>query len=235
MTQTRHALITGAARGIGAATTLRFLRDGYRVTALIRSRATLEFDVPEAALVVGDLAVMDRLAFVEEHGPFDVLVNNAGHYPPTPLDSLDPVEYRRILEVNLVAAVDLIKLVAPAMQLNGWGRIVNLGSITSSGGWGGWSDRVAYASSKGGLEAATRIAARALGAHSVTVNCVAPGAIPTAAEPPNSEDELVYQMQALPFRGTVDDVAAAVAFLASDDARFITGQTLNVDGGWVMR
>lgn len=235
MSLVRHVLVTGAARGIGAATALRFMNDGYRVTGLVRSLETLEFDHEGMEVVVGDLAEMDRPAFIADCGPFDILVNNAGHYPPTLIDSLDLDEYRRILEVNLVAAVDLTSLVSRSMRENRWGRIINVGSITSSAAWSGWSDRIAYASSKGGLEAATRIAARALGPDSITVNCIAPGAIPTAAEPADSENDLIFQMQALPFRGTVDDVASAIAFLASEDAKFITGQTINVDGGWVMR
>jgi|AntAceMinimDraft_12_1070368.scaffolds.fasta_scaffold03937_3 NAD(P)-dependent dehydrogenase (short-subunit alcohol dehydrogenase family) len=235
MTPTRHVLVTGAARGIGAATALRFLRDGYRVTGLVRSLGTVEIDTNAMQIVVGDLAEMDRAGFVAEHGPFDVLVNNAAHHPSTLLESLDLDEYRQILEVNLVAVVDLMALVAESMKQKRWGRVVNVGSITTSVAWSGWADRVAYASSKGGLEVATRVAARSLGAHSITVNTISPGAIPTAAEAADSENELILGMQALPFRGSVDDIASAISFLASDEAKFITGQNINVDGGWVMQ
>ena len=235
MTRLRHALVTGAARGIGAATALRFLKDGYRVTGLIRSPETLEIDTTGMNLVIGDLAEMDRRAFVEKHGPFDVLVNNAANYSPTVFEKLEVEKYREILEVNLVAAVDLMAMVSESMKQNHWGRIVNVGSITTSVAWSGWADRIAYTSSKGGLEVATRIAARSLGPYSITVNCVSPGAIPTAAEPSESEHELILGMQALPFRGSVNDIASTISFLASDDAKFITGQNINVDGGWVMR
>jgi len=235
MVPPRHVLVTGAARGIGAATALRFQRAGHRVTGLVRSLETLEIDTDGLEIVVGDLGEMDRSAFVAEHGPFDVLVNNAGHYPPTLLETLNLEDYRQILEVNLVAAVDLISLVSEFMKQQQWGRIVNVGSITTSVAWSGWADRVAYASSKGGLEVATRVAARSLGPHSITVNTISPGAIPTAAEPAESENHLILSMQALPFRGSVEDVASAIAFLASEDAKFITGQNINVDGGWVMQ
>lgn len=230
----RRVLVTGAARGIGAAICNRLAKDGYVVTALIRTRTTLESLRAEITTVEGDIATMDRDAFVLQYGPFDVLVNNAAEYPPSALEDLDPVDFRRVLDVNLVAAVDFMKLAGVHMRAQRWGRIVNVGSITATAAWSGWAELTAYASSKGALATATRIGARALGPDMVTVNCVAPGAIPTAAEPEGGDENALFELQCLPFRGSVDDIAGVVAFIASEEARFITGQTLVVDGGWTM-
>ena len=234
LTEPRKVLVTGAARGIGAAICNRLDQDGYLVTALIRTRSTLEPLNPDVATVEGDIATMDRTAFVNEYGPFDVLVNNAAEYPPSALEDLDPDDFRRVLDVNLVAAVDFMKLVSGHMRVQRWGRIVNVGSITATAAWSGWAQLTAYASSKGALATATRIVARAIGPDNVTVNCLAPGAIPTAAEPAGGDENALFELQCLPFRGSVHDIAGVVAFLISEDARFVTGQTLAVDGGWTM-
>ena len=234
LSEPSRVLVTGAARGIGAAICNRLAQDGYVVTALIRTRLTLESLDAEIATVEGDIATMDREAFVHAYGPFDVLVNNAAEYPPAALEDLDPGDFRRVLEVNLVAAVDFMKLASGHMRAQRWGRIVNIGSITATAAWSGWAELTAYASTKGALATATRVVARALGPDTVTVNCVAPGAIPTAAEPEGGDENALFERQCLPFRGSVHDIAGVVAFLVSENGRFITGQTLAVDGGWTM-
>jgi NAD(P)-dependent dehydrogenase (short-subunit alcohol dehydrogenase family) len=119
---------------------------------------------------------------------------------------------------------------------SGGGAIVNIASIT----WhGGWADISAYVATKGAIVALTRALATELGSHEIRVNAVAPGAFPTAAERAQNLDigayeQRIFESQALPRRGTLEELAAAVAFLAGPEASFITGQTLNVDGGWIM-
>ena len=122
------------------------------------------------------------------------------------------------------------------MRQRQWGRIINLSSVTV---YGGWADLAPYVQSKGALLGLTRAWAREFGQYGVTVNAVAPGAIPTEAERKNIPDREAYakfvlERQAIKRRGSASDIANALMFLASDNAGFITGQTLNVDGGWVM-
>lgn len=233
---TRTALVTGAAGGIGAAVVRQFLYAGLDVIAMVRPGSK-----ERAAISIGDDAVRllecdlgdpaDRVRAIGQLGPVDVLINNAATYPPSELNDLNMDELHRVLDVNLVSALQLMQAVAPHMRAQQWGRIVNITSITMLGGF---TQLAAYAGSKGALTVASRIAAKEWGPNSVTVNCLAPGAIPTKAEPEGTEDDEVVGRQCLPFRGSVDDIADAVSFLASDKARFITGQTLVVDGGWTM-
>jgi 3-oxoacyl-[acyl-carrier protein] reductase len=233
---TRTALVTGAAGGIGAAVARQFLDAGIEVIALVRpgslERATKSIGDGAARLIECDLAdPRERMRAIAELGPVDVLVNNAAIYPRNYLEDLAMEELGQVLQVNVVTALQLMQAVAPHMRNQGWGRIVNITSITMLGGF---KQLTAYAASKGAMTTASRIAAKEWGMDSVTVNCLAPGAIPTPAEPAGTDDSEVIARQCLPFRGTADDIADAVTFLASDRARFITGQTLVVDGGWTM-
>ncbi len=233
---TRTALVTGAAGGIGAAIAQQFLAAGLEVIAMVRpgshERAVAAIGDGALRVIECDLAdPSERERAIGTLGPVDVLVNNAAAYPRNYLSDLPMDELLRVLDVNVVTALQLMQAVAPHMRAQGWGRIVNITSITMLGGF---SHITAYAASKGALTTASRIAAKEWGTDSVTVNCLAPGAIPTAAEPAGTEDSDVIARQCLPFRGTVEDIADAVTFLASDRARFITGQTLVVDGGWTM-
>lgn len=233
---TRTALVTGAAGGIGAAVVGQFRDAGLDVIAMVRPGSQ-----ERAAIAIGDDAVRllecdlgdpaDRVRAIAQLGPVDILVNNAATYTPGELSDLDLDELHQIIEVNVFGALQLMQAVAPHMREQQWGRIVNITSITMLGGFAQIS---AYAGSKGALTVASRIVAKEWGPHSITVNCLAPGAIPTKMEPEGTLDEDVIARQCLPFRGSVDDIADAVSFLASDKARFITGQTLVVDGGWTM-
>lgn len=237
----RHALVTGASGGLGVAIAARLLTAGYRVT--LADRSPLREDAADRLQAIGpagvdcaanlvqiDLAdACRRAALLERVGRVDVLVNNAAIYPRSEVSALTVSDLRDVLEVNLVAAVDLMTRFGAGMAATGWGRIVNITSITALGGFPGLG---AYAASKAGLLGISAVAAVEYGPRAVTVNCVAPGAIATAAEPTDTDPAAVIARQSLPFRGTPEDIAAAVGYLVSDDARFVTGQTISVDGGW---
>jgi 3-oxoacyl-[acyl-carrier protein] reductase len=177
---------------------------------------------------VGEAAA--RLA--AEHGRVDVLVNNAGVYPHRPFEELTYAEWRRVLQTNLDSVYLVTHALYPAMRARGYGRIVSISSAAVHVGPPGMVD---YLASKAGILGFTRSLASEAGAHGVTVNAVTPGFIETPgvlADPAEVElFDLIVSEQAIPRRGVGDDVAACVAYLASPEAGFITGQTINVDGG----
>ena len=137
--------------------------------------------------------------------------------------------------VNVEAGVICVQAALPHMRAQGWGRIVNIASVTTSGGW---SNLAPYIASKSALIGLTRAWAREFGQWGITVNCVSPGAFPTDAEKIHPDPEgytaMVLERQAVKRRGAAQDIANALMFFASDASGFVTGQTLNVDGGWVM-
>jgi NAD(P)-dependent dehydrogenase (short-subunit alcohol dehydrogenase family) len=195
---------------------------------------------PAVRFVEGDLrdlpALRTRVAALDaEEGGLDVLVNNAAVVPRKPLGDYTLEEYAAIQRVNADAAFALCQVVVPSMRRKGGGAIVNVCSVTLSGAW---ADFVPYVTSKGALLGMTRALARELGPDNIRVNAVSPGAIPTDAETVHPDPEgyarWVLEQQALKFRGTPRDIAEAVLFLVSDRARFVTGQNLNVNGGWLM-
>lgn len=244
----RVALVTGAARGIGAAISRRLVADGLSV-ALLDVRPTvqelaldLERGGARVTSVQADVTCELDLSAAMTHvhdslGPVAVLVNNAAltavHRDWT---SVTPEQWRQVMDVNLMGAFLSVRAVHEDMALAGWGRIVNVSSVTFSTGQRRLVD---YVSSKGGLVGLTRTLARELGEEGITVNAVSPGSIRTEADlelfPDQEEVEREARaVQAIPRRGVPEDIAAAVSFLSSDDASFISGQVLNVDGGWVM-
>ena len=247
MQHPRVALVTGAGGALGRATALRLGADGFAVAALDRSGAGLTetVDALGAAGVAAcaldvDLrdsaGVEDAVGRVEaDLGAVHALVNNAAIYPSTPFLEIPLSEYDDVVAVNQRAYFHTAQTVARAMVARGAGAIVNVASIT----WhGGWSNLASYVSTKGAAVALTRALARELGEHGVRVNAVSPGAFPTRAEEIHADREAytarVLEHQALKRRGTDAELAAVVSFLVGPDASFVTGQTLNVDGGWVM-
>lgn len=244
----RTILYTGAAGGLGLPTTLAFLEKGATVVAVDNDPAkvaALESAVSDEArerLIVcrADLSDLTRFRaqlddLLVQTGGFDVVINNAAIYPSKPFEDYTIEEHQAVQRVNVDAGIVAVQAALPGMRARHWGRIINIASVTFYGGWALLSP---YVASKGALVGLTRAWAREFGGDGIAVNAVSPGAFPTDAEKihpdPEGYTRFVLDHQAVKRRGTPADIASALAFLASDEAGFITGQTLNVDGGWVM-
>jgi 3-oxoacyl-[acyl-carrier protein] reductase len=245
----KTVLFTGAAGGLGTESTLAFMRAGARVVrvdiddAKIAALEGKAEGVGPGSLAVERLDLADLPALerglsdvLDREGRIDVVVNNAAIYPAKPFEEFSLDEHQRVQRVNVEAGVVCVRAALPGMRERGWGRIVNVASVTF---YGGWANLSPYVASKAALVGLTRAWAREFGAYGVTVNAIAPGAFPTDAEKIHPDPEgyarFVLDHQALKRRGRPEDIAQALLFLASDRAGFITGQTLNVDGGWVMQ
>ncbi len=234
------AFVTGAAGGLGLPIVRRLASDGFRVVAADRDGtavATLVDGIEKAIAieldVADDQACRAAIDDAASLGPLSVLVNNAAIFPAGPFVDVTTDQYDRAHAVNQRAYFFAAQAAARHMIERRNGSIINIGSITQHGGW---PNIVAYATAKGAAAAFTRALATELGPSGVRVNCIAPGAFPTPAEgmQPAGYEATILAGQALQRRGRVDEIAAAVSFLCSTDAAFITGQTLNVDGGWKM-
>ena len=242
-------LFTGAAGGLGTESALAFMRAGARVLCVdidetkisaLEGRAK---SVEQGSLAVErlDLADLARLehglaVLVERERRIDIVINNAAIYPAKPFEEFTLAEYQAVQRVNVEAGVVCVRAALPGMRTRGWGRIVNVASVTF---YGGWANLSPYVASKATLVGLTRAWAREFGPYGITVNAIAPGAFPTDAEKihpdPDGYTRFVLDHQAVKRRGNPDDIAQPLLFLTSDRAGFITGQTLNVDGGWVMQ
>jgi len=230
----RRALVTGGASGIGAAIAARLAADGAEVVI-----GDIDVDAAKAqAEACGATAVhldvtdpASARAAVTGAGPFDVLVNNAGiDHAGVFFTDVTPEQWRRLLAVNLEGVFACTQAALPAMQQAGWGRIVNLSS--EAGRMGAKADAV-YAATKGAVIAFTRSIAMENGRYGITVNAVAPGPIetPLLRRMPGRAIDIVTASTLLRRLGQPAEVAAAVAFLASSEASYITGETLGVTGG----
>lgn len=245
MSDTRIAFITGASRGIGKAVALRLAADGRHVVLASRSEGPLsevKSQIEEAGGQASVCAVdiSDRKAFAEaiegvvsEHGRLDILVNNAGITRDNLLLRMSDDEWDSVIETNLTSAFVAMRAAARAMMKGKFGRIVN---IASTSGLVGNSGQANYAASKSGLVGMTRTVAREIGGKGITANVVAPGFIQTdmTANLPESVLESVKGLIQVRRLGTPEDIAAAVAYCTSDDAGFLTGQVITVDGGMTM-
>ncbi|MEU2247791.1 SDR family oxidoreductase [Streptomyces sp. NPDC019224] len=247
MSQPQAALVTGAGGALGRAMASRLAADGHDVAVLDRDPASLEQTVEEVRksgarvlALTTDLrdaqaveAAVERTA--TELGTLRVLVNNAAVYPSRPFLDVPLAEYDDVVAVNQRAYWVAAQAAARRMTGTGGGAIVNVASITMHGGW---DSLAAYISTKGAAVAFTRALARELGPAEIRVNCVSPGAFPTAAEEIHDDPEAytrqVLDHQALKRRGRPEELASAVSFLAGADSSFVTGQCLEVNGGWVM-
>lgn len=233
----RRAFVTGGSKGIGAAVVRRLAALGAEVVFSAQDMAmaatvAAETGTRAIALNLSDLDA--TLAAVSANGPFDILVNNAGQDQHAFFTRTTPAEWRYLLAVNLEAVFATTQAVLPAMQKAGFGRIINIGSEAGRQGSKGGS---VYAAAKGGVIAFTKSIARENGRFGITANVIAPGPVDTPLLRKGLEtggDKLLDAMKAATLMnrlGTPEEVAAAVAFLASEEAGFITGETLGVSGG----
>jgi 3-oxoacyl-[acyl-carrier protein] reductase len=241
----RVALVTGASQGIGRACALALAEAGATVAAAARNRDNLASVVDEILQAGGvaqafpmDVASDEQIksaskSVLDTLGKVDILVNNAGITRDQLLLRMKRADWEAVLATNLTAAYLLIQQVVGGMMRQRWGRIINITSVVGQMGQIGQAN---YAASKAGLIGLTMALAREFGSRNVTVNAVAPGFIETAmiAGLPAEHKENLLKLVPLGRLGTDREVALAVRFLASDDASYITGHVLNVNGGMLM-
>ena len=247
------ALVTGAAGGIGRATALRFAAEGARVVAVDRNETGLhemagaiEADGGQALPLVADMAVAEEVLAAlarasEAWGRLDVVFNGAGvsgrRWGDGPVDQCTEEAWTRVLALNLTSIFLVCKYAVGAMLREGGGSVINLSSVLGMVGGDADFATHAYAASKGGIIALSRAMAVTYAPKGIRVNVIAPGLIATPMSRRAQSDPHILarlaQLQPLTgAMGTPEDVAAAAAYLASDDARFVTGLVLTVDGGW---
>jgi NAD(P)-dependent dehydrogenase (short-subunit alcohol dehydrogenase family) len=225
----RVALVSGAAHGIGLRVAETFLALGARVAACDLGVPNIEGALGLAADVTDDRSVREAVARAEsELGHISVLVTSAGVFTPCPFEQLDPERWHNTLDVNLTGTFHCVRHVLPGMAAQRYGRVVTLSSM--AGVDGGDSACAHYAASKGGVIAFTKAISKEYCGRGVTANVVAPRQIRTRMLA-GMEEELAAQSPAGRL-GEVDDVAAAVAFLSSAHAGYITGEVMDVNGGW---
>ena len=241
------AIVTGGSRGIGRVIALELARCGASVTVNFNTGAGPAEEVVSAIQAAGgaasavkaDVSRLDEAqalvkATVDAYGRLDILVNNAGTTRDMLLAMMKEEDWDVVLATNLKSAFNCCKAALRPMMRQKYGRIVN---ITSVAGLAGNAGQTNYAASKAGLIGFTKSLAKEVGSRNITVNAVAPGFVETDLTKSLPADLKEAAIKATPLGrwGTGEDVAYAVAFLASDEAAFITGQTLSVDGGMVMQ
>ncbi|MER8829534.1 SDR family oxidoreductase [Mesorhizobium sp. M0938] len=245
----RKILVTGASRGIGKAIAIGMAKRGYDVALndIERQQDALAEVVQEieslgrrTVIVFADVSNKDQVtAMIDkisvEFGHLDAVVNNAGILISGDVEGLKEEYWDSVMDVNAKGTFLVVQAVLPLMKKRGYGRIVNIASI---GGKHGAPEQAHYSASKAAVMGFTRVLAQEVGVDGITANCVCPGIILTDMGRVNLDDPAVRKSwqdkTAMRRIGDPDDVVGAVAFFASDDAAFITGQTLNVDGGIVL-
>jgi 3-oxoacyl-[acyl-carrier protein] reductase len=242
----KTAIVTGAGTGIGRATAQLLAERGARVVAaglqpdLLRETVeTIAAAGGDAIAVDADVSDPDAIEAVaaraqDAFGGTDVLVNNAAIYPIGPWHEMDATQWDAVFATNIRGYFLMARAVRPQMIARGGGAVVNVSSVTF---FTGNALLLAYVASKGAVVGFTRALAREAGPDGIRANAVAPGAFPTAATEIHADQEALWRdvldNQSIKRRGEVLDVARAIVFFASDDASFVTGQTLLVDGGWM--
>jgi 3-oxoacyl-[acyl-carrier protein] reductase len=243
----KSAIVTGASRGIGRAIAIDLAKRGASVVVNYFSSEAAAHDVVGAITQAGGKAIAARAdvskadesaalikACIDAYGKIDILVNNAGTTRDTLLMTMSEADWDHVISADLKSVFNCSKAaVKPMIRARG-GRIINIASVVGLSGQGGQTN---YAAAKAGVIAFTKSLAKEVGSRSTTVNCVAPGYIPTdlTRTLPDENKQTITKMTPLGRFGTPEEVAYAVSFLAGDEASFITGATLSVDGGLVMQ
>jgi 3-oxoacyl-[acyl-carrier protein] reductase len=243
----RVALVTGGSRGLGRAIALAFAGQGADVAVNYRGNADAAEEVAgqirslgrQAIVIQGDTSLGREAceaivaAAVDHFEKVDILVNNAGITRDNLMLRMDAEDWESVLDTNLSGPFWMTRAIARPMMKARYGRIINMSSAAGRMGNAGQAN---YASAKAGLIGLTKSTARELASRSITCNALAPGLIETdlTADLPPAATEALKTMTPLGYLGSVDDVAAAAVYLASDEARYVTGQVIGVDGGMVM-
>ncbi|MCK4445411.1 MAG: 3-oxoacyl-ACP reductase FabG [Thermoplasmata archaeon] len=240
------ALVTGASRGIGKAIAMRLARDGFDVAVNFLNK---EREAEEVMAAIKDLgkssqtyrtdvadfgSVQKMVEQIEENqGSISVLINNAGFYQRGSFLDLSPEEWQRTIDVNLTGCFNCAKAVVPKMKERGKGSIVNISSML---GFKGTSHGAHYSTSKAGIIALTKSLALELSPLGIRVNAVAPGAIETEIIAYDTPEQRKKRVDTTPVRrvGQPEDIASAVSYLVSEEASYITGETVHVNGGFLM-
>lgn len=245
------ALVTGAKRGMGKAHALALAGQGARVVVTNRSIEGCQEVVDEIiskggeaicfGMDVANKAEVNQVfdAVIQKYGRLDILVNNAGIFVPKAALNITEEEWEETIHINLKGQFLCAQRAAKEMAKNKWGRIINIASIASGGTGIGFVDSVHYVASKGGVIGMTEALAMEWANLGINVNAIAPGIIdtPMVREPgkelPKEDNDLIMRDIPLKRIGRPEEISAAVIFLASEEASYVTGATLYVDGGWL--
>ena len=236
----KRALVTGASGGLGRAIALRLARDGLHV--IVHANSRLDAAQILAAEITAAGGSAQAIAFdITDHdathaavaqlllgGPVQVLVNNAGTHDDAAFPALRPAQWQHVIDVSLNGFFNITQPLTMPMIRTRWGRIVNISSVASLTGNRG---QVNYAAAKGALNSATKSLALELASRGITVNAVAPGIIESGMAEGTFDKATIERLVPMKRTGRADEVAALVAFLASDDAGYISGQVISINGG----
>jgi len=234
----RVAVVTGGTRGIGKAISVALKKAGYKVVANYGGNDeaakafTEETGIPSLKWDVGNFAECEAAVqkIAAEHGPVDIVVNNAGITRDAVLHRMTPTQWDEVIRTNLASCFNMARVVIDKMRERAFGRIVNIGSINGQAGQYG---QVNYAAAKSGIHGFTKALAQEGAAKGITVNAIAPGYVDTdmvRAVPPAVLEKIIAKIP-VGRLGHAEDIARGVLFLVADDADFITGATLSINGG----